>query len=126
MAIAWLGTAVNTGCLYLFKGVLKIPIIPASMMAIEVAILHNFLWFRWWAWKDRIHRPSFFKHLLFYNAATGVVDLVANVSVLWALSTFAGVHYLLANLAGMIAGPFIKFWLNEKFIFREKSHDVTE
>lgn len=123
MAVAWLGMVVNTACLYLFKGVLGIRIIPASILAIEIAILHNFLWLRWWAWRDRQHRPPFFKQLLVYNAATGAVDLAANVSVLWILSTFFGVHYLLANLLGMIAGPFIKFWLNEKLIFREVKHE---
>ncbi len=123
MAVAWLGMLVNTACLYLFKGVLYIPIIPASMMAIEIAIIHNFIWMRYWAWRDRQNRPPFLKQLLLYNAATGAVDLTANVSILWTLSTFFGVHYLLANILGMAAGPFIKFWLNEKLIFREKRHD---
>lgn len=125
MAVAWVGMVVNTACLYLFKGVWHIRIIPASLMAIEIAIIHNFIWFRAWAWKDREQRLPFFHQLLVYNAATGAVDLVSNVSILWALSTFFGVHYLLANILGMIAGPFIKFWLNEKFIFRERRHDSS-
>lgn len=125
LVVAWLGMGVNTACLYLFKGVLHIRIIPASMMAIEIAIIHNFIWMRYWAWRDRQDRPPFLKQLLLYNVATGAVDLAANVSVLWALSTFFGVHYLLANILGMAAGPFIKFWLNEKLIFREKRHDPS-
>ncbi len=123
MVVAWLGAGVNTAFLYLFKGVWRIPIIPASIMAIEIAIVHNFVWMRYWAWRDRTDRPPFVKQLLFYNAATGAVDLAANVSILWVLSTFFGVHYLVANILGMAAGPFIKFWLNEKLIFREKRHD---
>jgi dolichol-phosphate mannosyltransferase len=125
LLVAWLGMFVNTGYLYLFKGVLGIRIIPASLMAIEIAIIHNFIWFRHWAWKDRqqkYHQP-FFKQLFKYNIATGLVDLFSNVTILWVLSTFFHVHYLLANICGMIAGPFIKFWLNDKFIFREKRHD---
>ena len=126
LVVAWVGMLVYTGCLYLFKGVWGIPIIPASILAIEIAIIHNFIWFRHWAWKDRVHRPSFFKHLIIFNAATGAVDFVGNVSVLWALTTFAGVHYLVANVLGMIVPPFIKFWLNEKFIFREKEHEHSQ
>jgi putative flippase GtrA len=121
MAVAWLGMVVNTACLFLFKGVLHIRIIPAGMLAIEVAIIHNFIWLRHWAWRDRTlngHR-SFFRQLLLYNVFTGAVDMVANVSVLWSLSTLLHIHYLLANLLGMVAGPFVKFWVNEKIIFKE-------
>jgi len=113
---------VNTACLYLFKGVMGIPLIPASVLAIEIAILHNFIWLRYWAWSDRKAegvRPPFFKQLAIYNLATGAVDLTANVSILWLLATFAGVQYLIANIIGMILGPFIKFWINEKLIFKE-------
>jgi putative flippase GtrA len=122
MIVAWMGMLVNTGCLYLFKGVLGIRLIPASLMAIEIAIIHNFIWLRLWAWSDRgatNGRPPFLKQLLIYNAATGAVDLAANVSILWILAALFGIHYLIANLAGMILGPFIKFWLNEKLIFKE-------
>ena len=122
MIVAWIGTAVNTGCLYLFKGVLGIRLIPASMMAIEIAIIHNFIWLRLWAWRERgtaNGRPPFFKQLFMYNVATGAVDLAANVSILWVLATLVGVHYLLANVAAQILGPFVKFWLNEKIIFKE-------
>ena len=54
MAVAWLGMLVNTGCLYLFKGVLGFRIIPASVLAIEISIIHNFIWLRHWAWRDRL------------------------------------------------------------------------
>ena len=123
MAVAWLGMVVNTGCLYLFKGIWHIPIIPASIMAVEIAIIHNFILFRTWAWKDRPSDVPFFRQLIVYNAATGLVDLIGNVSILWLLSTYFNVYYLLANILGMIAPPFVKFWLNDKLIFRESRND---
>ncbi|MCX6600919.1 MAG: GtrA family protein [bacterium] len=121
MAVAWLGMVVNTACLFLFKGILRIPIIPAGLMAIEIAIVHNFIWLRHWAWRDRTNgnHSSFFRQLLLYNLFTGAVDILANLSILWSLSTLFSVHYLLANALGMIAGPFIKFWVNEKIVFKE-------
>ncbi len=119
---------VNTGVLYLMKGVLGIPLIPASMIAIELAIVHNFIWHRNWTWKKRIaDKPEpFFKQLLVYNTATGLVDILVNVSLLWILTTFFGVYYLIANVIGMIMGPVIKFWLNEKVIFRKQRKTVAK
>ena len=123
MAVAWLGMAVNTGCLYVFKGLLHVRLIPASVMAIEIAIIHNFIWYRSWTWRDRPNKPPFFQQLIKYNIATGAVDFLGNVSVLWILATFLNIHYLLANILGMIAPPFIKFWLNEKVIFKASPDD---
>jgi len=123
MVVSWVGMGVNTACLYLFKGVWRIPIIPASLMAIEISIIHNFVWYRYWAWGDRVEagsRPAFLRQLVLYNAATGLVDLSVNVSILWLLYKVFGVYYLIANIIGMILGPFFKFWINEKLIFKEK------
>jgi len=113
--VGWAGMLVNSGCLYLFKGVLGVPLIPASMIAIEIAIVH-------WTWKDRNGNGEkpFLLQLLTYNLMTGAVDLVANVTILWMLTTIFGVYYLISNIFGMIIGPFIKFWLNEKVIFKKR------
>jgi putative flippase GtrA len=115
---------VNTVCLYALKGVLHVPIIPAGLISIEIAIIHNFIGNRLWTWKDRYgeNPPPFWKQLLKYNLMTGCVDLTINVTILWVLTTFAGINYLISNLAGMIISPFIKFWLNEKYIFNGKSY----
>ncbi len=120
--------AVNSGCLYLFKGVLGLPLIPASLMAIEIALVHNFIWHRQWTWRDRSreNRSPFLKQLAVYNLATGVVDLVANVTVLWLLTTFLGIYYMIANIAGMVMGPLVKFWLNDKVIFKVRKIDGGE
>ena len=90
--------------------------------SIEIAIVHNFVWFRCWAWRDRFagRRISFLRQLVAYNAVTGVIDLTGNISVLWALTTFLGMHYLIANVLGMIVPPILKFWLNEKLFFRKE------
>ena len=118
--VGLLGMLVNSGCLYLLKGAVGIPLIPASVISIEIAIVHNFIWHRHWTWRDRNvqNPPSFIKQLLVYNIMTGLVDLSINVIVLWALTTIFGVYFMIANVFGMIMGPCFKFWINEKFIFR--------
>jgi dolichol-phosphate mannosyltransferase len=127
MVVGWLGTGVNSLCLYVLKGRFHVPIIPASIMATEVAIIHNFIWLRYWAWGDRRphNRSRILRQLVVYNISTGVVDLLVNVPLLWLLYKLAGIPYLLANLAGMLVGPLIKFGLNDKFVFKEV-RDATE
>jgi len=51
--IAWVGTLVNLAVLWLTHGVLKIPLMFAGAIAIEVAIIHNFTGHYFITWKDR-------------------------------------------------------------------------
>ena len=117
---AWLGTIVNLGVLWLLKGVLNVPLVAAGAAAIETAIIHNFTWCYFVTWKDRVDRTvkDYFLRLVRYNLVTASIDFVVNLGTLWALTTFAGVHYLLANLLGMLAGPLFKFLANEFLIFK--------
>ena len=118
--VAWGGTLVNLGVLWLLKGGLKIPLLPAGALAIETAIIHNFTWHYFVTWKDRVHGTAmdYFLRLVRYNLVTASVDFAVNLGTLWALVTFAGVHYLVAALFGMLAGPLFKYFANEFFIFR--------
>ena len=118
--VAWGGTLVNLGVLWLTKGVLGIPLIPAGALAIEIAIIHNFTWHYFFTWKDRVagNPRDYFSRLLRYNLVTASIDFIVNLGILWGLVTFAGVHYLLADLAGMVAGPLFKFVANERLIFK--------
>jgi dolichol-phosphate mannosyltransferase len=128
VAVGWMGTGMNTLCLYVLKGRLHVPIIPASLLATEAALIHNFIWLRYWVWGDRSTsgRPPFWRQLAVYNLATGAADLLVSIPLLWLLYKVAGVPYLLANLAGMIVGPFLKFGLNDKLIFKEERNASTQ
>jgi putative flippase GtrA len=59
--VAWLGTIVNLGSLWILHGILKIPVTIAGACAIELAILHNFTWYYFRTWNGRVaHTPTDF------------------------------------------------------------------
>jgi putative flippase GtrA len=62
----------------------------ATALAVEVAIVHNFLWHARWTWSDR--RGSFWR----FNATTGAISIIANTGLTHALAT-AGLPLLAAN-----------------------------
>ncbi|MBO8130783.1 MAG: GtrA family protein [Candidatus Marinimicrobia bacterium] len=119
--VAWLGTFVNLGSLWLFHGQLDLPISISGALAIELAILHNFTWHYFITWNDRVHftLSDFLKRLYKYNILTASVDFAINLSTLYSLNKFLGVHYMLAGIIGMSAGPIFKFLINEFIIFRK-------
>ncbi len=45
------------------------PLVLAGIAAVEVAIVHNFVWYYFFTWKDRVQRSrgDFFRRLLRYD-----------------------------------------------------------
>ena len=123
--VAWVGTVVNLAVLYLLHGRLGVSLPVAGAAAIEVAIVHNFTWYYFTTWRDRVAPGGrdYFGRLLRYNVVTASIDFVVTLGMLWVLVEFAGVHYLVADLAGMVAAPVVKFFANEFLLFKRVAAD---
>jgi len=121
-AVALGGTVVNMGVLWFLKGQLHWPVVLAGACAIELAIIHNFTWHYFKTWKDRVSHTGkdFFLRLLKYNGVTASIDFIVNLTVLYVLTKYFNVYYLLANGFGMLAGPVLKYLANEYLVFRLK------
>ena len=119
--IAWIGTVVNLGSLWLLHGNFHIPLAIAGACAIEIAIIHNFIWHYYLTWRGRVHhtKKDFFQRFLKYNLVTASIDALVNLGILWSLAHFLNVHYLFADILGMLPGPIFKFLSNEFIIFRK-------
>lgn len=88
------GVVVNNAVLYALHGLLGWSLIPSSVLAVEAAIVNNFVWNDLWTFSERT--KTSYRFLRFNLVSLG--GLVVNTAVLAALVTFAGVHYLIANL----------------------------
>ncbi len=92
-----LGLIVNSVILFLAHGIAGLPLLVASPLAVEVAIVHNFFWNDHWTFRAS---GSSLWRLGKFNL-TSVGGLLIASGVLYLLATRAGVHYLLANLVGV-------------------------
>lgn len=97
----------------------------ALALAIAVATLSNFLWNRFWTWRDR-HRGAgaralagqFGQYALAVLIGSGVQILLTNL-----FSTY--MYYLLANLVAIGAAAGVNFALNNVWTFRHRSAPPT-
>lgn len=105
------GVLVNNAVLYLLHGVGAMVLPVASAVAIESAIVSNFLLNDRWTF--RRDRPTVGRFLRFNLVSLG--GLVVNVSVLTGLVAFFGIHYLIANLAGIAAALAWNFLVNVRW-----------
>ncbi len=92
-----LGVLVNSGVLFLAHGVAGLSLLLASMLAVELAILNNYFWNERWTFGTA--QLSLWRLAKFNLTSLG--GLLISLGVLHLLVTYAGMHYLLANLAGI-------------------------
>jgi putative flippase GtrA len=121
-AVGGIGIAVQTGALWLLMNAAHLEYRAADAMAVEMAVLHNFVWHEHWTWRDRtanhggIHR-GWAGRLLRFNLSNGVISIVVNVSAIWLLAGYFGWPKLVANFAGIAAGAVANYLASDRFVF---------
>ena len=58
-------------------------VVPATVLGIEAAIVHNFAWHDRWTWRDRPSRGGYLQRLIRYNAAMACSSLLVGALVTW-------------------------------------------
>jgi dolichol-phosphate mannosyltransferase len=102
------GILVNTVVLYLLYDEVHLPLVLASVLAVETAIVNNFVWNNRWTFGERSF--SLVRFGSFNLVSIG--GLVISTGTLYALNEWAGVYYLLANLVGIALATAWNFGLS--------------
>lgn len=110
-AVGAAGAVVQMAALALLRSGLEMGIVPATALAVEAAILHNYFWHCRWTWRDR--RGS----LLRFHLSNGIVSLPGNVALTAALVSL-GLHYAAANALAIAACAGVNFAVAHVWAFR--------
>ena len=121
--VGGLGIAVQLACLALLVSGLQVAYLPATAIAVETAILHNFVWHERFTWKDRTGRErrrvrEVAARLLRFHAGNGVISLVGNLVLMRLFVGTLHVKYLLANMITIALCSLLNFAASEWFVFR--------
>lgn len=108
------GVLVNTGILYLLVEIAGLPHLLAAAISSEVSILTNFALNEVWTFRDARHGSHPFRRAVQYNVVA-LGGMVITLAVLFALTTWLGMHYLIANLIAIGAATLSNYALNMKF-----------
>lgn len=94
--------------------------LAATAVAVEVAVLHNFLWHHRWTWRDRPagSRRGTFARLARFQLLNGAVSLAGNLALMAGLSGAADIDPLPANVIAVIACSLVNFFGSELLVFR--------
>jgi putative flippase GtrA len=106
--VGGIGFGVNEGLLYIGHGRLHLALWLAQVIAIESAIICNYLLNDRWTF----HHPRPSWERLFRFNGVSLVSLTVNILVVQLCTHFAAIHYLAANALGVLLAFGVNYLLN--------------
>ena|SRR6187399_3127594 len=96
--------------------------LAATAVAVEIAILHNFLWHDRWTWRDRPASGSArLGRLGRFHLLNGLVSLVGNLALMRLLVGTFGVPTLPANLLAVLVCAAVNYATSDRLVFSTRS-----
>jgi putative flippase GtrA len=117
--VGGIGIGVQIALLFLLKSVFGLNYLAATGVAVEVAVVHNFLWHERYTWVDRV-RPSWRKslpRLLRFNLTNGAVSIGGNLALMKIMVGVGHVNYLAANAVAIVVCSVFNFLLSDAYVF---------
>jgi putative flippase GtrA len=125
-AVGAIGVAAQLAALGIFHGLLRLDYLTATALAVEAAVLHNFVWHERWTWRDRAGSSGgAAARLLRFNLSAGLVSILTNLGLMrWLVGTHHA-PYLIANVASIAAGSVVNYFLSDALVFRGPDPRLT-
>ena len=116
-AVGAMGVAVQLAALAVLKSGLHVNYLLATAAAVELALLHNFVWHERWTWRDR-GAAGRAGRLIRFHLANGLLSIAVNLLLMRILVGRLHWPYLAANVAAIAAGSVVNFFLGDLLVFR--------
>jgi dolichol-phosphate mannosyltransferase len=120
-AVGISGIIVNEGFLIYLKGSVQFSLPVASIIAIELSILSNFILNDTWTFRmgQQHAMPHWWQRLLSFQVVS-IGGAVINFVILNALAAVAGVDYRVANILGILIAFSWNFWVNRRVTWKRE------
>jgi dolichol-phosphate mannosyltransferase len=115
------GIIVNEGVLIYLKEYIHLSLPVASIFAIELSIISNFIWNDVWTFKSDSKQalPHRWQRFLSFQVVS-IGGAIINFVILNALATLLGVDYRIANILGILVAFAWNFWVNRRVTWIRK------
>lgn len=116
--VGFLGVFINLGFYILFTRYFLMDLRLASPLAIEISIIHNFLFHHNWTFEKRKNRTSFLKKGFQFHLISWGASLV-NYLVFIFFTCTLGLYDIFANTIGICIGIIINYSFNSLWTWKE-------
>jgi dolichol-phosphate mannosyltransferase len=126
-AVGALGFLVQLAALGALVSGFRLNYLLATALAVETAVLHNFVWHERYTWRDRTRRAGgTVGRLLRFNLTTGALSIGGNLIVMRLLVGRWHLNYLLANVITIAVCSLANFAASHWLVFRTPRRRATQ
>jgi len=129
--VGGMGIVVQFAALFLLKRVLHFDYLAATAIAVEAAVVHNFVWHEQFTWADRttsdrtisdrgISWRGSLLRLMRFNLTTGAVSILGNLALMKVMVGQGHMNYLLANAIAIALCSLANFLVSEAWVFQRE------
>lgn len=116
-AVGGIGIGLQLLVLTVLKSGLHLDYLLATALAVEAAVVHNFLWHERFTWADRA-TDSGFERFVKFNVTTGLCSIGGNVLLMKLLAGIMAMPFIFANGIAIAVCSLFNFAMSEHFVFR--------
>ena len=115
-----MGVGIQVTALIILHSWYHMNYLPATALAVEAAVLHNFLWHERWTWYDltKDDRPGRWARLCRFNLTVGTMSIGENLLLMVLLVGRLDMHYVVANLVAITLCSVVNFLASDRLVFR--------
>jgi len=122
--VGWLGIPVQPIALWVLTGWLGLNYLLGTALAVESAILHNFVWHERWTWSDRTgkDKPGVWLRLLRFHFANGGISLAGNLILMRVFVGTCAMNPTVGNALAIVICSLANFLASDRFVFSGYGH----
>jgi len=121
-----IGMVVQLGALALFNRCAPGHYLIASAAALEITLLHNFVWHLRYTWRDRRDSSSLLTQLVRFHLCNGMVSMLGNLALMRLLVDEARIPVLAANAIAILCCSIANFCLGNNWAFAARAQGALQ
>ena len=117
--VGGIGIGVQLVALTTLRSLFHFDYLLATGLAVETAVLHNFLWHERFTWAERRHKGGLFAviRLVRFSLSNGMVSLAGNLLLMRLLVGNLRMNYLVASLIAIATCSLANFIASDRLVF---------
>ena len=112
-----MGLAVQLGALALFNRLTVGRYLVATAAALELTLVHNFVWRLQYTWRDRRDRSALPGQFARFQFSSGLVSLLGNLALMPLLVEESRIPVVVANAIAILCCSLMNFCLGHNWAF---------
>ena len=118
-AVGAVGVIVQLALLSLFYHGFGWHYLLATVLAVELTVIHNFFWHEKWTWKERCRGSSrdSWSRLIRFNVTNGFISIAGNIVFMKILVELLGSPVVFANFLTILCCSLLNFAVSHRYVF---------